>query len=555
MALLVGIAFVAGVVTAISPCVLPILPLVLAGSASGGGRRPYAVVCGLVASFAAFTLAATALLTALGLPTDLLRNLAIGVVAALGLSLLLPPLARLLERPFQALGRRRPGDVGGGFLLGASLGLLYTPCAGPVIAAVAVVAATERFTASAVAVTLAYAAGSGAVLLAVAVLGRHGLDLEPLRRRAPAVRRALGALVVAVAVLMALGIDTRLQTRVPGYTQALQGLEESAAAAARIERLVGDAGGRAAAAETDELEDFGRAPGFAGIALWLNSRPLSLAELRGKIVLVDFWTYSCVNCVRTLPFLRRWHEAYASRGLVIVGVHTPEFAFEREPENVRDAVAELELEYPVALDNDYATWTAWGNRYWPSTYLVDRDGHVRYAHFGEGAYEETEAAIRELLAEPGLPPPVSGGVPDRTPSGPQTPETYLGYGRVDRLVGSPVHPDVEADYRFPAFLPDHAVAFAGRWTIERERAVAGPGARLRLRYLGDRVFLVLGPPGGRAGRVDVRLDGRLLHTVVVDGYGLYELAESPPESGAEPFGLLELRLSPGVSAYAFTFGS
>jgi cytochrome c biogenesis protein CcdA/thiol-disulfide isomerase/thioredoxin len=552
VALLIGIAFIAGVVTAISPCVLPVLPVVFAGGATGGPRRPYAIVLGLVCSFTAFTLAATALLSALGLPNDLLRNIAIGVVMAVGLALLLPWLGRLLERPFQALGRRRPGDAGGGFLLGVSLGLLYTPCAGPVIAAVAFVAATERFSPSAVFVTLAYALGSGVVLLALAVAARRGFSLAPVRTHASFVRRALGALVVTVAVLMAFGLDLKLQTKVPGYTQALQGLEESAAAASRIDSLTGAE--KPKAAETAGLEDFGPAPEFTGINLWLNSEALTLAELRGKIVLIDFWTYSCVNCLRTLPYLKRWHETYADAGLVIIGVHTPEFAFERDPANVRDAVADLGLEYPIALDNEYGTWNAWGNRYWPAKYFVDRGGHVRFAHFGEGAYEESEEVIRTLLAEADLPKPVSGTIEDRTPTAPQTPETYLGYARVDRLVGSPVHADEEAVYELPDLLPEHGLGFGGRWRIESERAIAGEGARLRLNYLAGEVFLVLGAPEG--GTVDVYVNDRFVKSVQVKEHRLYDIAASPPPTGAgEQFNLLELRFSPGVQAYAFTFGA
>jgi cytochrome c biogenesis protein CcdA/thiol-disulfide isomerase/thioredoxin len=547
VALLVGIAFVAGLVTAISPCVLPVLPIVFAGSATGGRWRPVAVVAGLVASFTAFTLAATALLSALDLPDDLLRNIAIGIVLAIGLGLLVPSLGHLIERPFQALGRRQPGDVGGGFFLGVALGLLFTPCAGPIIAAVAVVAATERFSATAVFVTLAYAVGAGLVLLGLALAARRGLNVRPLQARAPLVRRGLGALIVGVAIVMALGLDTRLQTRVPGYTRALQGLEESAAAATRIDELVGT---KPAATPGDELEDFGRAPELAGIAQWLNSEPLTLAQLRGKVVLLDFWTYSCVNCLRTLPYLTKWDETYRDAGLVVLGVHTPEFAFEREASNVRKAVADLHVRYPVALDNDYGTWTAWGNRYWPAEYFIDRQGHVRFVHFGEGEYEQKESVIRTLLAEPGLPAPVAGAIEDQTPDQPQTPESYLGYERVNRLVGSPVVPDVEAPYELPETVPTDALAFGGHWRIEAERAVAGEQARLRLHFLGNKVFLVLGPGAQGHGEVSVTLDGNKVGTIEVGDYRLYPLATAA-DGG---YHLLDLAFSPGVEAYAFTFG-
>jgi thiol-disulfide isomerase/thioredoxin len=367
------------------------------------------------------------------------------------------------------------------------------------------------------------------------------------------VRRALGGLIVAVGIVMALGLDLKLQTKVPSYTQALQGLEESAAAATRIQELVG--ANRPKAQETESLDDFGAAPDFQDVALWLNSGPLSMEDLRGKVVLLDFWTYSCVNCLRTLPYLDRWYEAYKGDGLVIVGVHTPEFAFERVPENVRGAVADLGVDWPVALDNDYGTWNAWGNQYWPAEYFVDRQGHVRYAHFGEGAYEEKERVIRELLAEPGLPAPVSGEIEEQTPGGPQTPESYLGYGRIDRLVGDPVRPDEFADYELPGFVPENWLAFGGSWKIELERAIAGKGARLRLHFRAGKVFLVL-TPGQGPGTVQVMLDGERLEPVRVTEPRLYELADaSRPEIGEAQFHLLDLAFSPGLAAYAFTFGS
>jgi cytochrome c biogenesis protein CcdA/thiol-disulfide isomerase/thioredoxin len=546
MLVLVGIAFVAGIVTAISPCVLPVLPIVFAGSATGEARRPYAIVAGLVTSFTAFTLAATALLSALGLPDDLLRNIAIAIVLVVGLSLLWPRLGTLLERPFAALGRRRPGDVGGGFLLGASLGLLFTPCAGPVIAAVSAVAATERFSIGAVFVTLAYALGAGVVLLALAVAARRGFALPSLRSRARVIRPALGGLIVAVGLLMVLELDLRLQTRVPGYTRALQGLEESAAAAEAIDDLVGR---ERDAVDESTLDDYGLAPEFREVTAWLNSEPLSLDELRGKVVLLDFWTYSCINCLRTLPYLRRWDEAYRDDGLVVVGVHTPEFAFERDQGNVEAAVERLGVRYPVALDNDYGTWNAWANRYWPASYFIDRRGHVRFAHFGEGAYEEKESVIRTLLAEPGLDPPVAGEVQAGSAMGVETPETYLGYERLASYYGGEVVPGREATYTLPESLPPNAVAYGGRWTVEGERIVAGEDARLRLRYRARKVHLVLGTSSGLK-TVEVSVDGDRVGSVRVTDDKLYTLASSfhPGDH------VLDLSFDPGTEAYAFTFG-
>jgi cytochrome c biogenesis protein CcdA/thiol-disulfide isomerase/thioredoxin len=546
MLLLLGVAFVAGIVTAVSPCVLPVLPIVLAGGATGGPRRPFAIIAGLVASFTVFTLTTAALLSALGLPDDLLRNLAIAVVVIVGLALVWPRLGELLGRPFYALARRKPSDTAGGFVLGLSLGLLFTPCAGPVIAAVATVAATQSFSLEAFLITLAYGLGASLVLLGVALAARRGMSLSAVRAHAPAIRRALGVAVLAVAALMVFGVDKDLQTRVPEYTRALQGLEESAAAQGELEELVGGPG----LAEEERLDDFGPAPEFQAIEGWINSEPLTMQALRGKVVVIDFWTYSCINCLRTLPHVTAWYEAYRDEGLVIVGVHTPEFAFERESGNVRRAVREHGITYPVALDPDYGTWQAWLNRYWPAKYFVDRRGRIRYAHFGEGAYEESERVIRRLLAEDSSGELVSAEIEDETPAGAQTPESYLGYERIDRFVGSRIEPNREAEYEIPQFVPLHGLAYGGRWTVEDERIVAGEDARLRLHFKGGDVFLVLGTKGDQE-TVEVTLDDERVGTATVTQDDLYTLARIPGEKRDH---VLDLRFSPGTEAYAFTFG-
>jgi cytochrome c biogenesis protein CcdA/thiol-disulfide isomerase/thioredoxin len=545
--LLVGVAFVAGAVTAVSPCVLPVLPVVFAGAATAGSRRPYAVIAGLVVSFTVSTLAAATLLRALGLPEDFLRNLAIAVVFLVGVGLLWEPLGRLLQRPFLTLGRRAPGDVGGGFLLGLNLGVLFTPCAGPVIAAIATVAAAERWTVGTVLITLSYALGAGVVLLGFALAARRGLALRGARERAPLVRSVLGGAMVLTAVLMVLGLDLDLAKRVPEYTRALQGLEESAAARSELDGLVGREG---SPIEESALRDFGVAPDFEQIALWVNSEPLTLQALRGKVVMLDFWTYSCVNCLRTLPHVKEWYSTYRDDGLVVVGVHTPEFSFERVAENVRREVDALGIEYPVALDNQYGTWNAWQNRYWPAKYFIDRRGHVRFAHFGEGDYTESEEVIRTLLAESDLPPPVSAAIPDRTPNEPQTSETYLGYDRIGFFVGSPLVKDREASYTIPQFIPADGFAYGGRWTVEPERIVAGEDARLRIRYHAHDVFLVLGT-SGEPETVRVSVDSRLVRVIRVSEDRLYMLARF---SGPAESRTLDLEFTPGTEAYAFTFG-
>jgi cytochrome c biogenesis protein CcdA/thiol-disulfide isomerase/thioredoxin len=542
MLILIAIGFVAGIVTALSPCVLPVLPIVLAGGATG--RRPLAIVTGIVVSFTVFTLFAAWLLDLLGLPQDVLRNLAIALLLLVALTLLVPKVGELLARPLQLLTRRGSGDYGGGFLLGASLGLVFVPCAGPVLAAVTVLAAQREFGIRTLALTLAYAIGAAVPMLAIALAGQRAA--RPFRSRAEDIRRISGVLVAAAALAIAFGLDLRLQTKIPGYVQAIQDrIERSSTAQRELRELTGSKAPEATEGNggEGELTDYGTAPDFQGVGAWINSKPLTLAGLRGRVVLIDFWTYSCINCLRTLPYIREWDDRYRAAGLTIVGVHSPEFAFEHVESNVRENVKKLKLRYPVAMDNDFGTWQAWHNQYWPAKYLIDRNGHVRFYHFGEGDYAETEEAIRTLL---GSDAPAASGLADDSPHGQVTPESYLGYARLARYNGPEIQKDAERAYTFPEKLDDNELGFAGRWKVEDERAIAGPGARLRLDYRARNVFLVL----TGSGSVRVLVDGKPERTVRVSDDRLYTLVERK-ESGDH---LLELRFTPGVAGYAFTFG-
>jgi cytochrome c biogenesis protein CcdA/thiol-disulfide isomerase/thioredoxin len=545
---LLGIAFVAGLITAISPCVLPVLPILLAGAAGSTNRaRPYAIVAGLVVSFTVFTLAGAALLSALGLPDDLLRDLAIGALLVLAATLVWPRLGWLLERPFLFLTRRRPSADSNGLLLGVSLGLVFVPCAGPVLAAMTALAATGEVGVRSVLVTGAYAIGAALPMLAIAIGGqRLSTGVSALRTHAAATRRVAGVLLGATALAIALGADQRFTTAIPGYTQTLQDkVERSSAARKAIDDLNG---GGSALAANDSSARAPKAPEFRGINLWLNTlegKSVSIAGYRGKVVLVDFWTYSCINCLRTLPHLKAWDRAYRSAGLRIVGIHSPEFAFEHVPGNVRSAVKRLGLRYPVGLDNDFDTWQAYDNDYWPAKYLIDRSGHVRFTHFGEGSYGETESRIRRLLGEK-----VKVGrtsVADETPRELTTPESYLGYARLGSFAGS-VAFDQRARYRYPKRpLSPNELAYSGEWTVESSRIVAGADAGLRLRFQARDIFLVLGGDG----RVSVRVNGQLLRTEQISGNPrLYTLARL----GKLRTGVLELRFTPGLEGYAFTFG-
>jgi cytochrome c biogenesis protein CcdA/thiol-disulfide isomerase/thioredoxin len=545
--LLIPIALGAGVITAVSPCVFPVLPILFAGGGSGSRRKPYAIIAGLVVSFATFTLVATWLLDKLGLPQDFLRDLSIGLLFLLAAILIFPQVGVLVERPLARLSRRNPGsDLGGGFLLGISLGLVFVPCGGPVIGAISANAARFSFGWKTVVITVAYALGAAIPMLVVAALGQRATGR--IRANAVRLRAALGVVMAAAALALVFNLDTRLQTWFPDYTHSLQGLERSSVANKELAKLQHRGKSRFVAKPADAaaagLKDYGNAPDFQKISDWINSKPLTLSSLHGKVVLVDFWTYSCINCLRTLPHLKAWYARYHKNGLVIVGVHTPEFAFEHVVSNVRGAVHRLGVRYPVAIDDDYGTWDAYQNQYWPAEYLIDRQGHVREIHDGEGNYDETEHSIRALLGMTGN---QLAAVKDTTPTHLMTPESYLGWERLDRYAGSQITPDHAVGYRFPRTLPQNDLAYAGIWKVERQQIDAVHAARLRLNFVAQDVYLVL----GGTGRIQVLYDGQPVRTVRVSGISrLYTLLHYPQVRE----GLLELRFTPGISAYAFTFG-
>jgi cytochrome c biogenesis protein CcdA/thiol-disulfide isomerase/thioredoxin len=572
--LLIVFALIAGIGTALSPCVLPVLPAVLAGGITGGRGRPLGVATGLVLSFTFATVALIYLLDALGLPADFARNLAIATLALFGVTLLVPALSDRVEARLSGLVGGPRGDLGregfvSGLLLGISLGFVYAPCAGPILAAVVTASASQPFSAEKLLVAFAYGAGSGLVIYAL-LLGGRGLAarFRPVQAR---VNAAMGVLMIAFALALVADLDLKFQRFLaddaPTFLSTpTQALEESSAVAGDLAEVrgghgpVAKQGGGSEADAGERLPVLGRAPGFRDTQRWFNSRPLSLAGLRGKVVLVDFWTYTCINCIRTLPHVEAWWQRYRSRGLVVVGVHTPEFPFEREAANVSDAISEFGLHYPVVQDNDYGTWNAFGNQFWPAKYLIDAAGNVRYVHFGEGSYGTTERAIRSLLAERGdgrlgAETRVRAQVPSPEV---RTPESYLGLARAQRFA-LPPRPGTH-DYRGPEALRPNQLAYVGRWTVGAEGATAAGRSALELDFHAKRVFLVLGSPAGPR-RVGVLLDGHPIPdrlagsdvraaTLTVDRQRLYSLVDLPGAGRHQ----LKLRFPPGVSGYAFTFG-
>jgi cytochrome c biogenesis protein CcdA/thiol-disulfide isomerase/thioredoxin len=592
MAILLAFAFFSGLITILSPCILPILPLVLAGGSGGGRSRPLGVIAGFVASFSFFTLALSLVVDALGIPGDSMRWVAIALVAAFGLTMLVPPLGRVFERlasrlapqgQGQALTGKRRG-FWSGLVLGLGLGLVWAPCVGPIMASVISLALTRRVDGGSISITLAYALGTALPMLAVMFGGRSLVARWPfLSRRSASLQRAFGIVMLAMALVLGLQWDRKFQAAVlaafPGYGSGLTSLEKArpvqealAARKARLAQAPANPAKFSGVAESagyeGSLGDYGAAPDFVAQGPWLNSAPLDLETLRGKVVLVDFWTYSCVNCVRTLPWLKDWYGKYGGQGLVVIGVHSPEFAFERSEANVKRAMGDLGVAWPVVLDNSYAQWEAYGNRYWPAHYLIDAAGRVRYWHFGEGAYEETEAAILRLLSEAGsastgglamAPFPAAAG-PGTAPAAleAKTPETYLGIAR-SRGFASAVAAvaDIPLDYR-PARSPANGEwNLAGSWIMTSEYVEPEARGSLELGFDAKDVYLVI-EPGEGAAVVTVTVDGQvppdtadLRSGVVRPGESrLYHLV-SLPRGGPH---LLRLVVEGKPRFFAFTFG-
>ena len=573
MLLLIIVAFVAGLVTAVSPCVLPILPIVLATGAGGDRRRPYLVIVGLIASFSLFTLVSVQLIGALHLPSSALRDVAIVVIAVFGLTLLVPALTTRFERAtarVPAIGARlaHTGGTGvvGGLLTGVGLGLVWTPCAGPILGAITSLAVTAPGSSATLALVVAYSIGAGLPLLAIALGGRAALARLHLRSAAGWANRALGILVLATAALMAVGADTALSAALtdglPNWTGTLQTLERSNPVQAALVDL--SAGGSTSSSAPGQNQGSGPlAPDFAGIDHWLNSSPLTMSGLRGKVVLVDFWTYSCINCIRTLPYVEGWYQKYAADGLVVVGVHAPEFAFEHDTANVTAAIARFGITYPVAQDNEFKTWGAYNNNYWPADYLIDAGGHIRETHFGEGDYAKTEASIRALLAEAGstaLPTPGSSAAAPPFGNG-QTPETYLGSDRSNSLAGRGSAPAGTGKFDLPGQLPDDTFALRGTFDVQPQYIiVTTTGDQLEISFQARDVYLVMAADStvpvtvkvtganGDQGTEDVAADGSL----TVGPARLYHLVHLSTAAR----GTVTITFNaPGARAYAFTFGS
>jgi cytochrome c biogenesis protein CcdA/thiol-disulfide isomerase/thioredoxin len=582
MLLLMLFAVLAGAGTAITPCVLPVLPALLSASAAGGRRRPLGIVLGLAVTFTVAIVALAQLVKGVGLASGAARDVAIAVLSGFGLMMLLPDVAARVQAPLSRLARFGPKTRGEGFWsgvgVGGALGFVCAPCAGPILAAVTAVSASSGPSVRVALVGLSYAAGLSAILLLYALGGRALIGRVRRAARGQVVERALGVILLATGVAMATNLDVRFEealarsTGLPSFlTDPTKSLESSAAVQKRLASLrppsrfaVKQAAVKPAGFHS-ALPDLGPAPDFADTQRWFNTtggQPLSLAGLRGHVVLVDFWTYTCINCIRTLPFLEGLYATYRRSGLEIVGVETPEFTFEQDPGNVAQAIQSDGIRYPVVQDNHYGTWNAYSNQYWPAEYLIDAHGEVRHTQFGEGNYGETEDAVRSLLREAGARnlPTASAGHAIMPSADLGTPETYLDNQRSQGFA----QPLQQGTHTYPGVGQPTVNQFAlrGTWSVGSESAtpVGGPGA-IQAGFQAAHVYLVLTSAGGVPRGVQVELDGHPIpgdragsdvhHGVVtVRGQRLYSLVSLP----ADQQHALTVLVPPGVSAYDFTFG-
>ncbi|ACU72402.1 alkyl hydroperoxide reductase/ Thiol specific antioxidant/ Mal allergen [Catenulispora acidiphila DSM 44928] len=570
MVTLVLIGLVGGLITGISPCVLPMLPvLFFTGGAGGAGgaaaadaprpgasRRPYLIVAGLVLSFSVFTLLGTLVVSALPVPKDIIRWAGLVVLVLLGIAMMFPRVEDLLERPFNRIPQRRVADEHGGFVLGLALGTVYVPCAGPVLAAITVAGASGRIGVGTVALTVAFAVGTAIPLLAFALAGRRVAErVRAFRNRQRGVRITAGVVVIALAVGLTFNVTDALQRAVPDYTSNLNAALDKSGASHKLAPAGPAALAKCAEAQMSSLGDCGKAPAITGIQQWFNTdggAALTPASLQGKVVLVDFWAYSCINCQRAIKHVQAWYSDYAADGLVVIGVQTPEYTFESDPGDVAAGAKRLGITYPVALDSKYTTWNNFGNESWPADYLIDSTGEVRFASIGEGAYPNTESLIRKLLtaAHPaGVSLPPATDIPDATPTDPdQTPETYLGAERANSLAPGEAgtFKTGTQTFAYPADVPDDAFALTGSWTVAAQSLTAGPGAGIRLNFMASKVYLDV----GGTGTMTATVDGKSTSYPVSGAPNIYTLVNV----GDSERSTLTVTLSPGLSAYSFTFG-
>jgi cytochrome c biogenesis protein CcdA/thiol-disulfide isomerase/thioredoxin len=546
----IGLAFLEGLGLIISPCIFPVLPFLLGASVDGGKKRPLGIVFGFVLMFTIFVYFSRQILAALGISPEILKWVSAILLAIFGVILMSEKLSAWFNRAtsqfantgnkLDQLSINTKEGFFDGVVIGALIGLVWTPCAGPILGAVLVQIIRQTSDASAMLLIAAFSLGAAVPMLIISLLGRKAMTkLSFIQPHIQNIRRLFGVLIIISSFLVVYNASSFSffkkdnSTQTSSLNPATKGLKNPVAQPYK-------------------------APEFVGIQEWLNSKPLKMADLKGKVVLIDFWTYSCINCVRTLPYLTKWDKTYRDKGLVIIGIHAPEFDFERNVNNVKSAMREHNIQYPVPLDSNLDTWQAFKNRYWPAKYLIDQEGNVVYTHFGEGQYDVTEQNIQYLLGlnKNGSKQDVIADTELEVIQSPQqTPETYLGYVRLENMLNEGKGLDLTLKYKMPPYLPKHFWALDGQWKLEPDRSVAKEkGAKLALKFFSKKVFLVMGSGHDKPVRVSVKLNKKEIakSPITVDRHTLFELIDQD----AFKEGLLEITaLDPELEVYAFTFGN
>ncbi len=571
MTTLLFFAFLSGLVTIAAPCIWPLLPIILSSSVIGTGhKRPLGITIGILVSFGILTLTISYLVSFFKFDPNILRYFAVFILLFLGATMVIPPLTRIVESfvsRFVGKLAAKPGEIPSsgflpGFITGLSLGVVWTPCAGPILATIATLAATRTVNLEIILVTVVYLIGVGIPLFLFAYAGQKFIAKSRfLNKYTGNIQKVFGVIIILTALLILTNYDKVLQAKLldafPAYSQFVVDLESNDTVTEALDRIGGkeeDMSGKAFnPMNSQENSIFNAnvpAPEITGISNWLNSEPLTLESLKGKVVLIDFWTYTCINCIRTLPHVTSWYEKYKEDGLVIIGVHTPEFEFEKNTDNVQGAIEQFGITYPVAQDNDFGTWRAFSNRYWPAKYLIDKNGNIRYYHFGEGKYDETERAIQLLLQENGKAVTKKiDTMPDMTPTQRVSTETYLGNSRMEYLYPNGSTKEGEQNFTIAKNISENSFTFGGVWDIQNEYAKSVENAVLEYKFFAKNVFLVM-RPGKSSGKVRVILDGKEVSLISVDADKLYELIQLSDYEAH----LLRLEFTPGIEAFAFTFG-
>jgi cytochrome c biogenesis protein CcdA/thiol-disulfide isomerase/thioredoxin len=541
MLLLLGFSFLAGIFTALSPCILPVLPAILTAGIVGGRLRPLGTILGLTCSFSFFTLTLSWIVHATGISPIVFRYVAIALILFFGLVMIFPGLSNWFAKitaPIANLGQKIQGSqprqgFWGGIVFGIALGLLWTPCAGPILGSITTLVATGGINFAAILMTVCYSMGAGIPMLLYAYGSLKLVNsFRFLSRYLERIRQCFGILMLLFACILIFNWDMLINEKLSQFFPELFSEKNL-----KIENKLKVINPQV------NLSENGPAPEIVGIKEWFNSPPLALSDLRGKVVLVDFWTYSCINCIRTLPYLNNWYRDYKEYGFVIIGVHTPEFEFEKNYDNVKKAVAQFGIAYPVGIDNNYATWSAYHNTYWPADYLIDQNGIIRMTHFGEGEYGEMENAIRSLL---GMSPLEIK--PSEEKNRPISPETYLGSERGHSYKMS-IKPGSTIDYQYEEPLKSGQVGLKGLWQVEQEYIMAeGDNCYIDLVFLASQVYLVLG--GASSLPLEIILDGQSYRGININDDKKYDIAST--SYGTHQ---LSLKVPKGIRAYSFSFGT